>query len=133
VYGSFKSGKGFIIMANSNDVRIIEEIENAFMEVYQWKGFYQPQRKDIFSISPDSLKQMAGEYYFDKLNATFSIRYADKGLELKWSKYSYQPIYPIAENGFTATFDPWVFYKFSIADGILTIKAGSDVFIGKKK
>jgi hypothetical protein len=133
MYGSFKNGKGFIIMANSNDVRIIEEIQNAITEIYQWKEFYKPERKNIISIVPDTLKQMTGEYYFDKLNATFFIRYTTQGLELKWNKYSYQPIYPISSDEFTATFDPYVYYKFSIADGILTIKAGSDVFVGKKK
>ena len=61
-YGSLQGGDGLVIMVNSDDGRIIQEIMNSIAIVYNWKGFYTPEHKKIASLSSLQLKAFEGKY-----------------------------------------------------------------------
>jgi CubicO group peptidase (beta-lactamase class C family) len=46
-YGSFTTGKGVVVMVNSDNVHptLIKEIVNSVATVYEWKDFYSPVKK----------------------------------------------------------------------------------------
>lgn len=46
-YGSIDNGNGVVIMANTYNTRIFDEIINSIASVYNWKGFYAPKLKKL--------------------------------------------------------------------------------------
>jgi len=62
-WGSFEGGYGVVVMANTDDMSIIDEIINSVAIVYQWKEFYKPfmvlKPQDI---SSDLLNSYVGDY-----------------------------------------------------------------------
>ncbi|NJK86417.1 MAG: hypothetical protein HC906_11060 [Bacteroidales bacterium] len=53
-YGSLSGGKGVVIMSNSDNRLILEEIANSVSYVYEWKDFYKPEIKNVIEV-PDSV------------------------------------------------------------------------------
>ena len=61
-FGSFEGGNGVVIMANSENAGILDEIANSVSVVYGWPGFYSPVFKTVANIPVDSLKIFEGRY-----------------------------------------------------------------------
>jgi CubicO group peptidase (beta-lactamase class C family) len=62
-YGSMEGGNGVVVMVNSDNGAITEEIVNSVATVYGWKGFYNPiQRPKIISVPQNILEMYVGEY-----------------------------------------------------------------------
>ncbi len=50
-YGSMEGGNGVVVMANTYNTAILDEIINSVATVYEWKGFYNPvQRPKIITV-----------------------------------------------------------------------------------
>jgi CubicO group peptidase (beta-lactamase class C family) len=63
-FGSMDEGKGVVIMVNSDNGNIINEVMNSVATVYNWKNFYQPVIKELILLE-DSVKNMyTGRYDF---------------------------------------------------------------------
>ena len=41
-WGSFEGGNGVVVMSNTDDIAIVDEVINSVAIVYGWKGFYKP-------------------------------------------------------------------------------------------
>lgn len=62
-YGSMEGGNGAVVMVNSDNGAITEEIINSVATVYGWKGFYNPlQRPKIITVPQNILETYVGEY-----------------------------------------------------------------------
>lgn len=76
-YGSMEGGNGVVVMVNSDNFAITEEILNSVAAVYGWKGFYKPiQRPRIITVPRNILEDYVGEYKFkaeDKFYIKISI------------------------------------------------------------
>ena len=60
--GSFKNGNGVVVMVNSDNGRILNEVINSVAEVYGWKDYYKPIVKKIITPAPDVLAGYNGDY-----------------------------------------------------------------------
>jgi CubicO group peptidase (beta-lactamase class C family) len=61
-YGSLEGGNGAIVMINSENGAIMQEILNSVAQVYQWKNFYKPVVKKLFSMSDETALSYVGKY-----------------------------------------------------------------------
>lgn len=60
-YGSMHGGRGVVVMVNSDNGAILEEIINSVATVYKWEGFYKPVVKTEID-APAPLEQYTGNY-----------------------------------------------------------------------
>jgi CubicO group peptidase (beta-lactamase class C family) len=61
-YGCLDSGEGVVIMINSEDWTIIDEILNSVASVYGWKDFYLPETKKVVDVSEEQVMKYIGKY-----------------------------------------------------------------------
>lgn len=79
-YGSMEGGNGVVVMANTYNTAILNEIINSVATVYDWKGFYNPQIKKVIEVNNDILEIYVGKYKAG--NTTVSIKKENNGLAL---------------------------------------------------
>jgi hypothetical protein len=60
-WGSFDGGNGVVVMSNTDDISIVNEIINSVAIVYKWKGFPFMVLKHV-DVSDDTLNAYAGQY-----------------------------------------------------------------------
>jgi CubicO group peptidase (beta-lactamase class C family) len=60
--GSFRNGNGVVIMVNSDNGRIINEVLNSVATVYGWKGYFKPVLKTVMALPDSLLDAYAGNY-----------------------------------------------------------------------
>jgi CubicO group peptidase (beta-lactamase class C family) len=61
-YGSFKDGNGVVVMINGSNFNILNEVVNSVARVYNWKDFYKPTLKKVYTPSKDTLLSYVGNY-----------------------------------------------------------------------
>lgn len=81
-YGSFTTGRGIIIMVNSDNGQIINEIINSVSAVYGWKGFYEPETRKLVTIPDAAAGKYAGTYSSAQPKMTITVTKKDKTLYL---------------------------------------------------
>jgi CubicO group peptidase (beta-lactamase class C family) len=72
-FGSLAGGNGVVIMINSDNFGIINELSNSVARVYGWKDFYTPQFKSVYRPSKDTLRMYMGNYLLEKDTISFSF------------------------------------------------------------
>jgi len=72
-------GNGVVIMTNSNNGSILEEIVNSVAIVYKWKDYYQPVIKNVIKVPDTILNTYVGKYDLGG-GAIATIKKGDKGL-----------------------------------------------------
>jgi CubicO group peptidase (beta-lactamase class C family) len=137
-YGSLNSGKGVVIMLNSDNNGIIPEILHSIAETYYWKDFYQPELKQAISL-PDSLQdRYAGNYYCAQLKRNIQIRKAGHNLEMrqelefKKGEGCFEKVYFSSQNTFFIQTSDLIWSFPSNAAAILNIKDGNDLYTATK-
>lgn len=60
--GSLENGNGVVVMVNSDNDGIIQEIVNSVATVYGWKDFYTPQVKKVVTLTHQQMKTLEGYY-----------------------------------------------------------------------
>jgi CubicO group peptidase (beta-lactamase class C family) len=98
-YGSLEGGNGVVVMVNSDNGVIIEELINSVATVYEWKDFYKPIIKLVVQVADEVLDNYVGEY---QLTPDFIIKIFRDGPALKIEAAN-QPIFDLfaeAENKF---------------------------------
>ena len=63
--GSLENGNGIVVMINSNNGNILNEIVNSVASVYGWKDFYKPAMKKTMLVSDSLFASYAGKYFFN--------------------------------------------------------------------
>ncbi len=69
-YGSFDGGNGVVVMVNSDDGSIMNEIINSVATVYKWKDFYTPIVKKAIPVTQSMLDAYTGKYVLNKDTVT---------------------------------------------------------------
>ena len=70
-YGSLEGGNGVVVMVNSDNGPILQEIINSVAIVYKWKDFYNPVLKKTVPLTPEQLKTFEGKYQFQQHKEAF--------------------------------------------------------------
>jgi CubicO group peptidase (beta-lactamase class C family) len=83
-YGSIANGNGVVIMANTYNTRIFDEIINSIASVYNWKGFYAPKIRKVVTVSSEILKSYVGKYKLN--NRTLIVTLENKNLMIRFNE-----------------------------------------------
>jgi CubicO group peptidase (beta-lactamase class C family) len=89
--GSLEGGEGVVIMTNSDNGSILEEIVNSVAVVYKWENYYQPEKKTVVNVDGSILEKYIGKY--DLGGSPVTIKKGDRGLllnavgDLYWKVY----------------------------------------------
>ena len=70
--GSFSTGNGIVIMINSENGAIRQELINSVAQVYGWKDYYKPVVKETIPVPEDVVGAYKGTYFFQGDTAAFS-------------------------------------------------------------
>jgi CubicO group peptidase (beta-lactamase class C family) len=76
--GSFENGNGVVVMVNSDNGRILDEVINSVAKVYGWKNYYKPVVKKIVDVPDSLLESYTGNYILD----ADSINISKKGKQV---------------------------------------------------
>ena len=68
-FASIENGYGAIVMANTDNVLLIDEVINAIASTYNWNGFIVPE-VTVIKVSDSTLISYAGKYSFEGQTAT---------------------------------------------------------------
>jgi CubicO group peptidase (beta-lactamase class C family) len=89
--GSLGDGEGMVIMTNSDNGSLLEEVVNSVAIVYNWKDYYKPEIKKVVTVSDGMLNKYIGKYNLEGTNVI--IKRGDNGLllsavpDLFWKVY----------------------------------------------
>jgi CubicO group peptidase (beta-lactamase class C family) len=89
--GCRDSGEGVVIMTNSDNSSILEEIANSVASVYNWKDYYLPEIKKVVNVDKSILAKYTGKYDFNGTQITIVM--GDTGLSanppgnVRWQLY----------------------------------------------
>ncbi len=72
-YGSLEGGDGLVIMTNSENFNIIEELTNSVARVYGWKDFFKPEFRKIQKLAKEDLENFVGNFKLANDILTVSI------------------------------------------------------------
>jgi CubicO group peptidase (beta-lactamase class C family) len=61
-YGDIKNGNGVVVMVNSDNGGILQEVVNSVATVYNWDGFYKPAKKTVIALPEATAKLYVGNY-----------------------------------------------------------------------
>jgi CubicO group peptidase (beta-lactamase class C family) len=117
-YGSFTTGRGIIIMANSDNGQIINEIINSVSTVYGWKGFYNPETRKIVNIPDTIAEKYTGTYSCSKPKMTITVKIKNKVLHLTTrGEDNLERMLFITDNRFYLPSSPNTFAEFTSSNG----------------
>jgi CubicO group peptidase (beta-lactamase class C family) len=71
-FGSLENGNGVVVMVNSDNGDIMQEIINSVATVYQWKDFYTPVIKKTVTVPADTLQTYVGQYQLGQTTLTIT-------------------------------------------------------------
>ncbi|HEY5464025.1 MAG TPA: serine hydrolase [Hanamia sp.] len=83
-YGSIQNGNGVVVMANTYNTRIFDEIINSIASVYNWKGFYAPKIKKVITVDNEILKSYVGKYKLH--DDTIIVTLENKNLMIRFNQ-----------------------------------------------
>jgi CubicO group peptidase (beta-lactamase class C family) len=72
-YGSLDGGDGVVVMVNSDNGEIIDEIINSVAKTYGWKNFYKPSFKKVVQVPVDILEKYTGNYELNNIILTIKM------------------------------------------------------------
>jgi CubicO group peptidase (beta-lactamase class C family) len=78
--GSIDGGNGVVVMTNTYNTALFDEIINSVATVYHWKNYYTPVIKSEIVLSGSLLQTYLGKYKIG--NDTFSVENTSDGLYL---------------------------------------------------
>jgi len=86
--GCLDNGEGVVIMTNSDNGAILEEIVNSVATVYGWKDYYQPVIKNVVEVSESVIEKYVGKYEAEGVKVSFKMSgkelFADPGNDQLW-------------------------------------------------
>jgi CubicO group peptidase (beta-lactamase class C family) len=89
--GSFEGGNGVVVMTNTYNTALFEEIINSVAKTYQWKNYYTPEIKKVTALPENLLQFYTGKYKIDNDTLTVLRRndgvYLDVGNATQWKMY----------------------------------------------
>lgn len=114
-YGSFTTGNGVVIMINSDNDQILDEIVNSVAVAFHWKDFYNPELRKLV-VLPDSLAdRYVGQYHSDSPDLTITVRKKNGELELAVHG-NFEQLYFVSNTAFFLKSDVHTFAEFLSTD-----------------
>lgn len=68
-FGHVDKGYGVVVMVNSDNGAIVQEVINSVANVYGWKGFTETRK--AITLSEQELKKLAGYYQSENMKSTY--------------------------------------------------------------
>lgn len=123
-YGSFTTGDGIVIMVNSDNGQIMDEIANSAAMAYHWRDFYNPEVRKLVAL-PDSLATRYTGNYTSEAPAV-NVRVIQRGGDLLLTVHAgndhFEKMYFTAANRFFLLSSPATVASFQHgADGGLQL------------
>jgi hypothetical protein len=89
--GSFEGGDGVVVMTNTYNTTLFDEIINSVAKTYHWKNFYAPEIKKKITLPDRILQTYMGKYNtgsdtLEVLRKKDGI-YLDAGGNTQWKMY----------------------------------------------
>lgn len=97
-YGSMENGNGVVVMANTDNGSLLNEIVNSLAAVYNWKDFYTPKIKKVVAVNNEILKSYIGNY--NLYRNTFNVTLEKEGLMLRLNSTTKYKIYFTSDTDF---------------------------------
>jgi CubicO group peptidase (beta-lactamase class C family) len=98
-YGSKEGGNGVVVMVNSDEGTILEEVVAAVATVYGWKDFYKPVVRKTVTVANEVSDSYVGEYELSpQMKVVISRR--DNTLYAQGTGQGEVALYPEANNKF---------------------------------
>ncbi|MEO7294019.1 MAG: serine hydrolase domain-containing protein [Ginsengibacter sp.] len=63
--GSFDGGNGVVVMVNSDNGKILNEVINSVANIYGWEDYYKPVAKRTVALPDSLLNSYVGDYVID--------------------------------------------------------------------
>jgi CubicO group peptidase (beta-lactamase class C family) len=82
-YGSFKEGKGVVVLVNSDNTDFMAEVVNSVATVYGWEKFFPFVSKKVVAVNDSIINKYVGAYKFDNAGTGPSIIKVNGELYLK--------------------------------------------------
>jgi len=101
-YGSLENGNGVVVMTNTLNTALYDEIINSVASVYKWKDFYTPVIKTVVPVSDTILATYTGQYQLAP-EFMLTIRKSGHQLEVEPTGQEIVKIYPESEDKFFLT------------------------------
>ena len=100
--GSLEGGNGVVVMTNTYNTALYDEIINSVANVYGWKDFYKPVIKTVITVSDTILASYVGQY---QMAPTFNLTVIKSGnqLEVEPTGQEIVKIYPESDTKFFLT------------------------------
>jgi CubicO group peptidase (beta-lactamase class C family) len=116
-YGSMDGGNAVVIMVNSDNGSIMDEVINSIATIYNWKDFYTPRVRKAIAVTENMINAYTGSYVLFK--DTVQISFNKKPM-LAVSNGEKYPIYFSSEQDFFSTGLPFDLKFEKDADGKVT-------------
>jgi len=131
-FGSFEDGYGAVIMVNSDNGRIMNEILHSIENVYGWPKQTTVNKRKTIKVPADSLKQFEGKYYFNDGDSA-TVRLQQDGAWMFLNNDSPAKMY-FTEPGIFFTFRyPYKFQFLKKEDNTIEFHLTADkLYIAKK-
>jgi len=132
-FGSFEDGYGAVVMVNSDNGRIMNEILHSIEGVYGWPKQFKVTKRKTIALPADSLKKFAGKYYFDDGDSATLILQTG-GAYISLNKEASAKMYFTTSGSFFTFRYPYKFEFVKKEDNSfdLHLTAGQ-LYIGRKK
>jgi len=98
-YGSMQGGNGVVVMVNSDNGGVIQELINSVAKVYGFKGLFHSNIKKVVTVPVEILKSYTGKFFISPPR-TLTIIEADGKLYAEASGEAKRELYPQSNNRF---------------------------------
>jgi CubicO group peptidase (beta-lactamase class C family) len=97
-FGSMENGNGAVVMANTDNWSLLNEVINSLAAVYNWKDFYAPKTKKVVTVNNEILKSYVGDYKLYR--NTFNVILEKEGLVLRLDNKTQYKMYFTSDTDF---------------------------------
>ena len=138
-YGSCTTGDGVVVMINSDNDQILDEIVNSVAVTYNWKSFYEPEVRKLAALPAATVLTYTGEYHSEHPSLTIIVRQKDGALELSvGSGHTFEKLYFTSLTSFFLMSSPDTQASFTIEDtgkvfGLQVMQGNKILFTAKKQ
>ena len=132
-FGSFEGGYGAIVMVNSDNGRIMNEIMSSIEIAYGWPKQNKVTKRKTIILPVDSLKKFTGKYYFDDGDSATVVLQSD-GLYINLNNETSGKIYFTNFQSFFTFRYPYKMEFVKKEDNSIDLHlTAGQLYIGRKK
>jgi len=132
-FGSFENGYGAVVMVNSDNGRIMNEIMSSIETVYGWPKQFKADKRKTIALAGDSIKQFVGRYFFDDGDSA-TVVLANDGAYINLNTDTPAKIYFTSAHSFFTFRYPYKFEFVKTAQNSIDLHVtAGQLHIGRKR